>query len=309
MKIIISMITIFALVVTVGITVSEAAESSKLYTAYNIWVTSKMRCINFKQGTDIIPAGTEVQNVRLKTKLGSNVAKPPDMREYVIGFTTVRDGRTFTIDFNQRWHPRKTIEDCKDMMFTTKIFESQTEGLSGMEIYAIKKGTLLNGMSKKAVLISYGPPPEHDTPNQNANTWYYWIDKKQKIEITFDKSNKLAVGGEENTPEISKDILAIKEESDTAAKLINQRDFSDKGSGLYTAHNIWKASKMMCINFKEGTDIIPAGTEVRDVGLIYFTTVQDGQKYTIGFKRKWHTYKSREDYKDMMFTTKKILRH
>ena len=49
MRAIISVATIFALVVTIGITISEAQEGQKRYTAYNIWRTSKMKCINFKQ--------------------------------------------------------------------------------------------------------------------------------------------------------------------------------------------------------------------------------------------------------------------
>ncbi len=66
MRVIISIITIFALVATIGITISEAGESSRLfYTAHNIWRMRwfNMKCINYKHGSDILPAGTMVKNV------------------------------------------------------------------------------------------------------------------------------------------------------------------------------------------------------------------------------------------------------
>ncbi len=182
MRVIISITTIIALLVTVGITISEAGESSKLYTAHNIWKASKMKCINFKQGTDIIPAGTEVKDVRFREQYD---------RPRLLAFTTVNDSRGYTISFNQRWHPKKSIEDYKDMMFTTKNFEAQTEGLSEMEIDAIKKGVLVKGMSKRAVFICYGRPPEHYTPKLAADTWYYWMNRRVRGEIKFDQDGRL----------------------------------------------------------------------------------------------------------------------
>lgn len=181
MRTIISIITIFALVVTVGITISEAAESSKLYTAHNIWKAPKMKCINFKQG-DIIPAGTEVKDVDLK-KLYSG---PP-----LLSFTTVHDGQKYTLSFTQRWHPKVSMEDYKDIMFTPKNFEAHTAGLSEMEIEAIKNGVLVKGMSKRAVFICYGRPPEHFTPKLAADTWYYWMNRADRVEITFDQDGRL----------------------------------------------------------------------------------------------------------------------
>lgn len=78
-------------------------------------------------------------------------------------------------------------------MFTTQNFEALTEGLSDIEIDAIKKGVIVNGMSKRAVLVYYGPPPEHYTPDQNALTWYYWTNRKDKIAIKFDTNHKTLI--------------------------------------------------------------------------------------------------------------------
>jgi len=45
-------------------------------------------------------------------------------------------------------------------------------------------------MSKKAVLICYGPPPEHATPNRNSNVWLYWKNKKMTERILFNTKNR-----------------------------------------------------------------------------------------------------------------------
>ncbi len=185
MRIAITIVTLFALLAAAGLANSEADKEPTLYTAYNIWRASKMKCINFKQGVDIIPAGTKVRDVKIK--------KQDPFPPYLV-FTTVADGRTYKIGFTQRWHPKKSIKDYRQMMFSTQNFEALTEGLSDIEIDAIKKGILVNGMSKRAVLVCYGPPPEHYTPDQDAKTWYYWANRKDKIAIKFDRHHKTMIG-------------------------------------------------------------------------------------------------------------------
>ena len=54
------------------------------------------------------------------------------------------------------------------MMFSAKKFPALTAGMSPKEINAIQKGVLVTGMSKAAVLVAYGPPPEHVTASLEA---------------------------------------------------------------------------------------------------------------------------------------------
>ena len=177
MRTIVIFITVIVLIVAAGLADSEADDKPTLYTAYNMWKNSKMKCINYKEGDDILPAGTEVRSVRII--------------QQTIAFTTVNDGKTYTVGFTQRWHPKKSADDYRKMMFTTKNFAELTEGLSEMEISAIKKGVLVNGMSKRAVFICYGPPPEHHTPILDVKTWYYWKNRGEKFAVKFDRNNKL----------------------------------------------------------------------------------------------------------------------
>jgi hypothetical protein len=226
MRRIITIVAVVTLMATVGILSSGAEDAQKLYTAYNIWRASKMQCINFKQGHDIIPAGTEVKDVHLW---------PPTNSTH-LRFSSVKDGRKYTLSFVERWHPKKTIKDYMDKMFSIKNFEDLTEGLTEMEIRAIKKGILVNGMSKRAVLICYGHPPEHYTPNQDADRWYYWKNRGTKIALIFNQEDRLVRGGNESTPGISKgnDIeTKLKKLGDLRDKdLITQEEYDKKKAKL-----------------------------------------------------------------------------
>ena len=177
------LLTVMVLIATGGASLSSADDKPKLYTAYNMWKMRQMKCINFKQGEDILPVGTEVRSVKVTQQGGYRAA--------VISFITVNDGKSYTVGFTSRWHPKKTAEDYRKIMFTPKNFEELTDGLTDMEIDAIRKGTLVKGMSKKAVFICYGPPPEHHTRNLDAKTWYYWKNRRDRFAVRFDRDQKL----------------------------------------------------------------------------------------------------------------------
>jgi hypothetical protein len=176
---------VMVLIVIGGSSLCSADDKPKLYTAYNMWKSRQMKCINFKQGDDILPAGTEVRSVRVTQQGG--------YRSAAISFTTVNDGKSYTVGFTSRWHPKKTAEDYRKMMFTSKNFEELTDGLSDVEIDAIRKGILVKGMSKKAVFICYGPPPEHHTRSLDAKTWYYWKNRRDRFAVSFDPDQKLVL--------------------------------------------------------------------------------------------------------------------
>lgn len=146
----------------------------KMYTACNIWISPKMHCINFKASSNFIPAGTEITVLR------------GFYCEYGVCFKTAFTGnKKHTLHFTSRWHPGKTTNDYNDIFFTTKDFAALTEGLTSREIKAIKQGVIIEGMSKRAVLISYGIPPEHKTPNLSSNVWIYFLNRIDQKKICF----------------------------------------------------------------------------------------------------------------------------
>ena len=70
-------------------------------------------------------------------------------------------------------------------MFTTEAFSELTDGMSATEIDAIKQGKVVVGMSKKAVIVSYGRPARHRTPDLDSDEWRYWMNKRKHKVICF----------------------------------------------------------------------------------------------------------------------------
>lgn len=157
----------------------------RFYTAYNIWIIDglHMKCINYKFGHDILPAGTQVYKISVNE--GAERINVPSIK-----FVTVDGDKQFEIMFIDEWHPGKTIEDYKNYMFTSMTFDELTKGMSEAEVESIRKGTVIDGMSKKAVLVSYGYPPEHKTPSLDGDSWLYWSNRFKTFKVCFDKDGK-----------------------------------------------------------------------------------------------------------------------
>ena len=140
---------------------SAASAADKLYTAYNIWFEqpTKVYSTNYEKG-NILPAGSEVKDVkRSKDKLE---------------FTDVTLDLRFTFDFVDRHHPGLTGEQWMARLLTTRDFAALSQGLTSDEIKAIRAGEVKAGMSKKAVLLAAGYPPEVGTASTKLDTWKYW---------------------------------------------------------------------------------------------------------------------------------------
>ncbi len=148
----------------------------KLYTACNIWIHKRMKCINYKMG-EFIPAGTEVSDVKI-------ILDDYHHNEYIF-FKKAGSKRKYTMSFNDMWHPGESIKDYKNYLFTEKTFHDLVNDMSATEIDAIKQGKIVVGMSKKAVMVSYGRPAEHRTPDLKSNKWRYWMNKRKQKIICF----------------------------------------------------------------------------------------------------------------------------
>ena len=149
--------------------------SQELYTSYNMWFEKpdSMWSINYKKGV-IIPAGTKINSVKLE-------------RNKVV-FTTQDHSNKFTINFTSKHHPGLSLEQFRDRLFTNKTFDELVRGFSKKEIESIRSGVLIPGLSKKAVLVAYGYPPEHVTGSLEMNSWTYWLNRFKNKVIHFDNS-------------------------------------------------------------------------------------------------------------------------
>jgi hypothetical protein len=179
---------IFSILVMACFANAEEVNKSKLYTAYNMWYQkSNMDCVNYQMGS-MLPAGTEVQDAQVVRPVSEKFG---NLVPYIT-FTVVATGKKFEVAYEPSFHPKRAVQDYYNLMFTKQTFDELTQGMSEVEIKAIKEGVLLRGMSKKAVIVSVGVPPDHKTPSLEGNQWYFWKTRITNKLICFNSEGKTA---------------------------------------------------------------------------------------------------------------------
>ena len=152
---------------------SAASAADQLYTAYNIWFEqpAKVYSTNYQRG-NILPAGSAVKDVNRSSKN--------------LEFTDVRLNLKFSFEFVEKHHPGLTREQWIDRFLTTRDFAALSEGLTAAEIKAIRAGQVQVGMSRKAVLLAAGYPPEVATASPELDIWKYWRHRFGSYLVRFD---------------------------------------------------------------------------------------------------------------------------
>jgi len=151
---------------------NTASAADRLFTAYNLWFESpqKMYSTNYQKG-NILPAGSEVKEVHRSSKK--------------LEFVDVKSNMKFSIEFFGKHHPGVKPEQWIDRVLTTRDFSTLTKGLTADEIKAIKAGQAKVGMSRKAVLVSLGYPPEVATASPDLDVWRFWRDRFRNYQVKF----------------------------------------------------------------------------------------------------------------------------
>jgi hypothetical protein len=125
---------------------------------------------NYQKGA-LLPAGSEVKDV--------------DRSSRNLEFTDVKTGTRFKAEFVSKHHPGVTRDQWIDRFLTTKDFGALTRGLTPTEIQAVRLGRVQSGMSKKAVLVSAGYPPETGTASTKLDAWKYWRNRFAYYSVQF----------------------------------------------------------------------------------------------------------------------------
>jgi hypothetical protein len=149
---------------------SAAFAQSKLYTACNLWYEKpdRMYSTGYQRGA-MLPAGSEVSDVKRSAR----------KLEFTSG------GTKYTMEFVAKHNPGITADQWIDRVLTARNFAALTSGMTAAEVKAIKEGKVQVGMSKKAVLVSVGYPPETGTPSTDSDTWKYWRNRFGNYLVQF----------------------------------------------------------------------------------------------------------------------------
>jgi hypothetical protein len=152
---------------------NAASAADKLYTSYNIWFEqpTKVYSTNYQKG-NLLPAGSQVKDVKRSSKN--------------LEFTDVKLDIRFTFEFVGKHHPGLTREQWIDRFLTPRDFAALSKDLTAAEIKAIRAGQVQAGMSKKAVLLAAGYPPEVATASTELDVWKYWRHRFGSYEVRFD---------------------------------------------------------------------------------------------------------------------------
>lgn len=157
-------------------------EAGPLYTAYNLWYEdiTEIYSPNFQlpQGM-VLPAGTRVANVQVRN-------------DKYLSFDLAEAKGRLRVQFRPEYHPGKTIDDLRLRLFTRQSLEERTKNFTDREKECIRKCTIENGISKDAVLIVCGYPPELGTPDVTSYTWTFWRNRFFKYVVEFDKDNRVS---------------------------------------------------------------------------------------------------------------------
>jgi len=101
---------------------------------------------------------------------------------------TGKNGVEYAILYNRK-HTLVSMDKFVERMFS-KNSVMATGGAFGkfskMEQKNIKKGKVVKGMSKDAVVMAYGYPPEHRTATREGDVWRYWRNRFISKMATFE---------------------------------------------------------------------------------------------------------------------------
>jgi hypothetical protein len=162
---------------------NEGADSpvnKTYYTAVNIWFedAAEIATTNYHKG-QIIPVNTKV----VITKYGNS------------GFSfTDQKGIEYSVLYVKK-HSVLPVKEIFDRYFSEQ--KVPLGRFTQEERENIEAGTILEGMSKEAMLVSYGYPPAHQTPSLESNQWKYWGGRMISFFVYFNKDGKVSRIGNE----------------------------------------------------------------------------------------------------------------
>lgn len=98
-------------------------------------------------------------------------------------FTVLASGRSYRYIFHDTM--KMTPGEHVARFFGTRCDRSMVQTLAPIDQQGIREGRALVGMSKEAVLLAIGYPPEHATPSLDSDEWRYWLGKLDTMMVIF----------------------------------------------------------------------------------------------------------------------------
>lgn len=193
----------------IEVTKSTLFNSSKIYTACNLWARrGHVYAGGYPRGI-MIPVGTEIVSVSLESKelkkifhydtnrgtiveeVKRSTADFPARYSDAISFVT-KGGGAYEMAFSKRRHPGLTMFNYLNKVLVSEDPNVLIRQYDESIITAIQQGVVVKGMTKQQVLYSVGYPMERYTPDYKmSNVWVYYPQSRVRggsktVDICFD---------------------------------------------------------------------------------------------------------------------------
>jgi hypothetical protein len=86
---------------------------------------------------------------------------------------------------------KEPIAQHLDRYFGTSCPKAKIDALTGINKRGFTEGRVLPGMTKDAVILAVGYPPQHATPKLDFSLWKYWRNRFMTTQVHFD-GNKVS---------------------------------------------------------------------------------------------------------------------
>lgn len=129
---------------------------------------SRLSTVNFLQ-EGLIPRCTEVSVIDVGRKRFTFIASG-------VEYNLLKYGKT------------ASFGDAILKYFGPTCSKDATNNFSAVDSKGLRQGRVLVGMSKEAVILAVGYPPEWATPDLSHYKWKYWVSKFNTIDVIFNTS-------------------------------------------------------------------------------------------------------------------------
>ncbi len=138
---------------------------------------TKLSSINYQLQGHLLTWGTKIRVVEvLRNK---------------IKIRNMKTNKDYYYEFHWRTRKATPLPTHLKRIFVNDIssVEKTVEGMSKKDKEGIYKGKVMVGMTKKAVLVAIGYPPEFATADpMNERQWHYWRKRYKKFHVLFDNN-------------------------------------------------------------------------------------------------------------------------
>jgi len=86
---------------------------------------------------------------------------------------------------------REPFGDHLARYFGTECPRKELDALPKIDREGVRLGKAMVGMSKRGVVFAMGYPPPHVTPSLDADRWFYWTNRFNKVAVLFDEGGRV----------------------------------------------------------------------------------------------------------------------